>query len=394
MPKGNPSLAAVLAAPDDDAPRLAYADEIANSDGPRAEFIRVQCAAARLPEGDATRAALGVRAEQLFRSAFPAWGKPFTLAGLNYAPSFPSYKRGFVESLAIDYVHPKIDVGHVLRLGPIHELRIDELKPVQARKVSRTPELRQLRRLVLTAHRGGWEPAVASPHLGELVELEVVAYNGEALSGGFAHARLPRLEKLTVAIGSFVIDELAVAAPLPALRSLTLPYSRIDDAGVRRLLAMPHLAGLDEIDLTNNPIAPAGVHLLRERFGTHVRCDDPAAARPSAPQTPAIPKNLGELRAAPRFPGWAGEVDSALVSAAAKLVDDALDALVALGPDAPLAQQRAVFQRCVQGFNRLDEQHHFIATIEAEDICAELDAARALTGLRDEEDLLHRWREF
>ena len=43
-------LNAVIAAPDDDAPRLAYADVLA--DGERAEFIRVQCRLERASQDD------------------------------------------------------------------------------------------------------------------------------------------------------------------------------------------------------------------------------------------------------------------------------------------------------------------------------------------------------
>lgn len=43
-------LASILAFPDEDTPRLMYADEIEESDPARAEFIRVQCELARTPD--------------------------------------------------------------------------------------------------------------------------------------------------------------------------------------------------------------------------------------------------------------------------------------------------------------------------------------------------------
>ena len=49
-------LEAIRASPDDDAPRLVYADWLEeHGDQPRAEFIRVQCALARLPQDDPTQ---------------------------------------------------------------------------------------------------------------------------------------------------------------------------------------------------------------------------------------------------------------------------------------------------------------------------------------------------
>src|SRR5437016_2642828 len=62
-------LQAILEAHDDDAPRLVYADWLDDhGDEWRAEFIRVQCEAARLPEGDPRRRELAARADELLWS--------------------------------------------------------------------------------------------------------------------------------------------------------------------------------------------------------------------------------------------------------------------------------------------------------------------------------------
>ena len=50
MNKGETLLKAIIDAPDDDAPRFAYADWIKkHGDRDRAEFIRVQCALDKMP---------------------------------------------------------------------------------------------------------------------------------------------------------------------------------------------------------------------------------------------------------------------------------------------------------------------------------------------------------
>jgi uncharacterized protein (TIGR02996 family) len=47
-------LADIIESPDDDTPRLVYADWLEDNDQPdRAAFIRVQCRPAKLPGGDA-----------------------------------------------------------------------------------------------------------------------------------------------------------------------------------------------------------------------------------------------------------------------------------------------------------------------------------------------------
>jgi len=63
---------AIVAAPDDDIPRLVFADWLEESgdesDRARAEFIRVQCESASLPADDPRRAELERREEELLRS--------------------------------------------------------------------------------------------------------------------------------------------------------------------------------------------------------------------------------------------------------------------------------------------------------------------------------------
>jgi uncharacterized protein (TIGR02996 family) len=59
-------LQAILDAPDDDTPRLVYADWLEEHAEPeRAEFIRVQCRLARTPEGDPRRQVLEAREREL-----------------------------------------------------------------------------------------------------------------------------------------------------------------------------------------------------------------------------------------------------------------------------------------------------------------------------------------
>src|SRR5262249_25046079 len=69
-------LQAVLDKPDDDAPRLIYADWLEeHGDGPRAEFIRLQCQLARRDEFDPDWRALNARAFSLL-DAYSEWWQP------------------------------------------------------------------------------------------------------------------------------------------------------------------------------------------------------------------------------------------------------------------------------------------------------------------------------
>ena len=68
---------AIREAPDDDAPRLIYADWLEEHGQPdRAEFIRVQCQLARTADTGPEWSALGRRTEDLLRSHWEEWVGP------------------------------------------------------------------------------------------------------------------------------------------------------------------------------------------------------------------------------------------------------------------------------------------------------------------------------
>jgi uncharacterized protein (TIGR02996 family) len=66
-------LAAIHDHPDNDGPRLRFANRLEEQGDPRGEFIRVQCALARLDEDDPRREELERREEQLLRQHGEAW---------------------------------------------------------------------------------------------------------------------------------------------------------------------------------------------------------------------------------------------------------------------------------------------------------------------------------
>jgi hypothetical protein len=51
---------------------------------------------------------------------------------------------------------------------------------------------------------------------------------------------------------------------------LDLTGNRISDTGALALAASPHAAGLAWLELAKNPISPAGLNVLRERFAGRV----------------------------------------------------------------------------------------------------------------------------
>src|SRR5258708_13241155 len=89
-------LSQVIARPDWDGPRLIYADWLGERHDPRGEFIRVQCALARLPAADDRRAGLRDRADELLKLHQDDWAGP--LKGLGSRWPLPP---GFTDTVYI-----------------------------------------------------------------------------------------------------------------------------------------------------------------------------------------------------------------------------------------------------------------------------------------------------
>ena len=93
-------LAAILAAPDDDAPRLIYADWLDEQGQPeRAEFIRVQCTLARLPDGDKRREELEARNRALLAGHQEDWVQQFGVA-MTWANTLTIFRKRLAETIA------------------------------------------------------------------------------------------------------------------------------------------------------------------------------------------------------------------------------------------------------------------------------------------------------
>jgi uncharacterized protein (TIGR02996 family) len=111
----NPALLrAVLAAPDDDLPRLVYADWYEEHGEPeRAEFIRTQIELAHSPD-----AGLQAREQELLDTHGWAWAEP-----LGKQVHAWEFRRGFVEAVELSLERPAAEFLPVFDLAPIRHLR-------------------------------------------------------------------------------------------------------------------------------------------------------------------------------------------------------------------------------------------------------------------------------
>ncbi|MDW8244817.1 MAG: TIGR02996 domain-containing protein [Thermogemmata sp.] len=224
----------IRAYPDDDLPRLVYADWLDERGDPRGEFIRLQIARARLEKLIGSSVGGGCLPEGL-RRLHPAYYQAYVrlrqrenlllvrhraewLTPFRGLISGEEFRRGFVESVKI-----------AARTFLEHAARLFALTP-----------LRHVQILDLDA----WADALAvCPFLDRLEALTIHAqHSGPALA--IALARSPYLS---------------------GLRRLRLSRNRLGDEGLAQLVRRPW-PSLEELDLTHNDLSPAAARLLHHHW--------------------------------------------------------------------------------------------------------------------------------
>jgi len=246
-------LRAVFAHPEDDAPRLAYADWLDESGGEaeRAALIRVQCQLARLPADDPRAEELRGQEAKLLRGRKLKWR-----AGLPRwrGVVWGDFSRGFIDSVVVKSTYQfRRYSTRIAEAIPLHAVTV---KPAGAyhREMTGFGRMRALARvsaLILPGQQMDDERfghLLASPYLGRLAHLDVS--DNRIGDAGIAHL---------------------VAASLPQLRTLDLRHNRVALAGAAKLAASPLAGQLERLDLSANGIAASGRALLRAAFGDRVQ---------------------------------------------------------------------------------------------------------------------------
>jgi uncharacterized protein (TIGR02996 family) len=208
--------------PDDDAPRLVYADWLEeHGDGDRAEFIRTQCELARLGADDPRRPGLEAREGALLERHGPRWARP--VAGLVARWRFA---RGFVESVTMAPGPFLTQHETLFRLAPVRAVAFYNAAGVVA-DLGACPALRRL---------------------------STVAFSGTSFpGGGEGHGMVLSLAgDQGTYIGDAGARALAASPYIDQLNALYLVGNALTAVGARALAASPHLAGLTHLDLYGN----------------------------------------------------------------------------------------------------------------------------------------------
>lgn len=259
--------AAIFANPDDDAPRLVLADWLEeNGQSKRAEFIRLQVEAARLPKGKA-RTALEGRAGRISAKHGPDW-----LSGTGLTPAEVGFHRGFPDELTLT--------------DGVGEVESEDEEPEEDPLASRLtalrswPELGCVRRLHFYSESGdggngeGVVRVLADAReYGRVAELTLTGLivNPEDLERLATSKTLKRLRVLSLLpfsnnapqeVGEEGCEVIAGSRNFAHLEVLELPYSGVGDAGAAALAGSRHLKNLRQLDLSDNEVGDEGVEAL------------------------------------------------------------------------------------------------------------------------------------
>jgi uncharacterized protein (TIGR02996 family) len=299
-------MAAIIANPDEDTPRLALADWLDEHgdvhDRARAEFIRAQIRAAQLPAGP-ERKKLNTRASKLARQHQNAWLAPLEAADAWAPRQDTDFTRGLLKYLFLDTSDFLLKARQAALPDALAATGLEELCFFSATKriadLAGSPALRWVARVQYPgaddAALGAFARAPNMAHLSGL-ELEGVRFTDAGLRafadttgtanlraviitprGGlsepktrfsaagvlalFNSRRLPRLDRLDLAVSTgarFDTQAFFADAGLKKLRELSFQVP----VPAAQVVSCPHLVNLRVLHLEDTTVTPADVDAL------------------------------------------------------------------------------------------------------------------------------------
>jgi uncharacterized protein (TIGR02996 family) len=105
----------IIASPDDDTPRLVYADWLDEQADPRGEFIRIQIELAKMAHDDPRRWDLELRQGRLMRwYGWQWWFMPFDPSSVR-----PTFRRGFPEDFELSFSKLEAKFSTLFQVYPL-----------------------------------------------------------------------------------------------------------------------------------------------------------------------------------------------------------------------------------------------------------------------------------
>jgi uncharacterized protein (TIGR02996 family) len=257
-------LAAVLAHPLDDAPRLALAAELRRQGDPRGDFIALQCLLATRSIAPDRRADLKRDCERQLREHGAAWMAG--AAGLRRR----EMRRGFIDEIECAASALPSLAAELFAAEPITRLTLTKASAGAIAKLARTDTFARVLRLTL---RGSIGDDGASALAGALSRRTTPLISLNAGSTGIESAGVAALASalrgcrtLTLtgnSIGDDGLAALASSRALTALETLFLAATEITDEGLTALAKSPSLQSLTRLGVArNDEVTRAGLRAL------------------------------------------------------------------------------------------------------------------------------------
>jgi uncharacterized protein (TIGR02996 family) len=233
-------VAAVVAAPGDDAPRLVYADWLSERGDPRGELVALQCELARMVPGqrrDDLRSRCGILERRMTA--------PLGVDGARWR-----WHRGFASELIADRVAPVVEAGDQLfAAAPLLDtLVINEWcdQPAPIRQLLRAPWFAKVKRL-------GWMNVGAGDSL--------AGFADEAMRGVAALHVTPYWGLGVVGL----LERLGATRELAELTALDFNGAAVDDDALAALFRGHGFPALVRIDLSRCRVYRDGCQVLADR---------------------------------------------------------------------------------------------------------------------------------
>jgi uncharacterized protein (TIGR02996 family) len=252
--------------PEDDAPRLIYADWLDEHSEPlRAELIRVQVALAREPADGPDRERLELRSRAILEEQEEGWTAPLRPLVVRHR-----FRRGLIDEVEVEVGQVAQHGEELLRLAPTAAWRVHVHGWEGVRALVGCKALSRVRRLALLGERVGGAGArilAESRHIAGLRSLSLAGQvlgqpGAQALAGSRYLTNLEELDLTACGLARSAVTLLAQSPNLPRLRRLALAQNQLGDADVRALVASPYLKELRELDLSRNPITTEAAEAL------------------------------------------------------------------------------------------------------------------------------------
>lgn len=237
----------VLAHPDDDVPRLIFADFLEEEGDPRGTFIRLQCELNKLDPLDARYLDLSLQCDELLNEHRDQWA-----AELKQDVRKIEFARGFIDKITIRARAFAKQADELFCSTPVNWLRFNYVKGA-GEMLAETEAMSKIRRLDLSGLIIPEEDLITllrSSHLDSLLALDLAHYEVSfSESVAITLAEMPAasfLEELTVNAGSKFLSAMGGGEGFPRLRHLTIGASH-DDSGLRGVerIRTPDLESLE-----------------------------------------------------------------------------------------------------------------------------------------------------